>query len=46
MHLEVGADNVAARSLYTKLGFAKVGERPGYYAGDVKAMVMRLVWRI
>jgi ribosomal-protein-alanine N-acetyltransferase len=31
MLLEVAADNVAALKLYGKLGFAKIGERKGYY---------------
>jgi ribosomal-protein-alanine N-acetyltransferase len=32
MILEVAADNPAAIKLYTKLGFAKMSERKGYYA--------------
>lgn len=31
LFLEVAADNVAALRLYTRLGFAKVSERKGYY---------------
>ena len=31
MLLEVATDNAAALRLYGKLGFAKVGERKGYY---------------
>jgi ribosomal-protein-alanine N-acetyltransferase len=31
LFLEVAADNAAALKLYTKLGFAKVSERKGYY---------------
>ncbi len=41
--LEVRADNPAAQSLYTDLGFAEVGVRPHYYQpDDVDALVMRL----
>jgi ribosomal-protein-alanine N-acetyltransferase len=32
LFLEVAADNAAALRLYTRLGFAKIGERQGYYA--------------
>lgn len=40
--LEVRVDNVAARALYARDGFAEVGLRPGYYdAGRVAAVVMR-----
>jgi len=31
--LEVAEDNVAARALYDRAGFAEAGRRPGYYAG-------------
>jgi ribosomal-protein-alanine N-acetyltransferase len=31
--LEVGADNPAALALYAGLGFARVGQRKGYYEG-------------
>jgi len=44
MHLEVAEDNVGARALYQKLGYAEAGRRPGYYAADhgrVDAIVMR-----
>lgn len=43
--LEVAEDNVAARALYAKLGFAQVGRRPSYYRraeGTVAAMVLAL----
>ncbi|MCD2180239.1 GNAT family N-acetyltransferase [Rhizobium sp. C1] len=44
--LEVDETNTAARALYAKLGFAKVAERPAYYAGPdgkkTAAHVMRL----
>ena len=32
LHLEVGADNAAARALYSRLGFQETGLRKGYYA--------------
>jgi ribosomal-protein-alanine N-acetyltransferase len=41
--LEVAEDNVAARALYGKLGFAQVGHRPSYYrrlAGTAAAIVL------
>ena len=41
--LEVAEDNVAARALYGKFGFAQVGRRPSYYrrlAGTAAAMVL------
>jgi ribosomal-protein-alanine N-acetyltransferase len=41
--LEVAEDNVAARALYGKLGFAEVGRRPSYYrrsAGATAAIVL------
>ena len=34
MTLEVRSQNVAARALYSGLGFAPVGVRPGYYDDD------------
>lgn len=45
MHLEVAEDNVAARALYTRLGYEEAGRRHGYYAGEVRAVdaiVMKL----
>ena len=36
-HLEVRANNLAARSLYRALGFEAVGRRPGYYRDGVDA---------
>lgn len=47
--LEVDEGNGAARRLYEKLGFLKVGERKAYYVGPdggrSTALVMRLVLR-
>jgi ribosomal-protein-alanine N-acetyltransferase len=39
--LEVGVENPAARALYARLGFTKVGARKGYYNGG-DALVLRL----
>jgi len=45
MFLEVDAANASALALYARHGFAKVGERPGYYrrpgAAPATALVMR-----
>lgn len=43
MHLEVAEDNIAARALYSKLGYEEVGRRPAYYSGArvADAIVMR-----
>jgi ribosomal-protein-alanine N-acetyltransferase len=44
MFLEVAADNAAALALYTGLGFARAGRRPGYYVrlGDAAdALILR-----
>ena len=41
--LEVAEDNMAARALYGKLGFAQIGHRPSYYrrpAGAAAAVVL------
>jgi len=39
--LEVRAGNEAAMALYEKMGFRKVGTRPGYYAkGSEDAVLM------
>ena len=42
LHLEVAADNAAARGLYAALGFAAVGSRRAYYAGGADAVLLRL----
>lgn len=38
--LEVAADNIAARALYTALNWAQVGHRAGYYGGT-DALILR-----
>lgn len=40
-HLEVRESNVAARTLYSKLGFSEVGRRPRYYPGGEDALLFR-----
>jgi [ribosomal protein S18]-alanine N-acetyltransferase len=40
-HLEVRADNAAARTLYERLGFRLVGRRRGYYADREDALRYR-----
>ena len=40
--LEVRAGNVAAISLYKKMGFKEVGQRKGYYGGREDALLMDL----
>jgi ribosomal-protein-alanine N-acetyltransferase len=49
MFLEVEAENKAAVTLYGRLGFKKVGERPAYYTGAdgrrSSALVMSRVLR-
>ena len=39
--LEVAENNEAAQKLYEYLGFEKAGVRPGYYAPDVAALLMK-----
>ena len=41
-HLEVRADNGAARGLYEGLGFEVVGRRAGYYADGEDALLMAM----
>jgi len=41
MFLEVAVTNLAARGLYERHGFVKVGERPRYYPGGGDALVLR-----
>jgi len=41
LFLEVAADNAPAQALYTALGFAVVGRRPGYYPGGGDALLLR-----
>ena len=43
--LEVDEGNVAARGLYGKLGFSKVGERRAYYAAADGTRSTALVMR-
>jgi ribosomal-protein-alanine N-acetyltransferase len=40
IHLELRADNEAARQFYEKLGYADVGRRARYYAGVEDAVCM------
>jgi len=40
LHLEVRADNAAARGLYEESGFAVVGRRPDYYGRGRDAVLM------
>ena len=42
LHLEVRADNEAARALYSRLGFAVVGRRRDYYGRGRDAVLMSL----
>jgi [ribosomal protein S18]-alanine N-acetyltransferase len=41
--LEVAADNLPARALYTRLGFTEIDRRRRYYGGAVDAVVMERV---
>ena len=40
--LEVAENNETAQKLYEYLGFEKTGARPGYYAPDVAALLMKV----
>jgi len=42
LHLEVRADNTAARALYEALGFGQVGRRRDYYGRGRDAVLMAL----
>ncbi len=45
--LEVRASNIAAISLYEKLGFAQVGRRPNYYRSPKEdALILRKEWQL
>lgn len=45
--LEVRQSNSSAISLYTKLGFAEVGRRPGYYHNPREdALILRKEWDV
>ncbi|MFG1319640.1 GNAT family N-acetyltransferase [Xanthobacter autotrophicus] len=39
--LEVEEGNLAARTLYERLGYREVGRRRGYYAGGADALLLR-----
>lgn len=44
-YLEVGIDNKAARTLYSKAGYEIIGQRPDYYRNPGGDRVMALVLR-
>jgi ribosomal-protein-alanine N-acetyltransferase len=45
MTLEVRRSNRVAIGLYRSLGFHCVGERPGYYRGEVREDALLMEWR-
>jgi [ribosomal protein S18]-alanine N-acetyltransferase len=45
LFLEVEEHNEAARALYHRFGFSKVGERPGYYAKPDGSRALALILR-
>ena len=48
-YLEVAADNIAARGIYSRAGYIQTGRRAGYYArpvgGNVDALLMEKTLR-
>ena len=45
--LEVRASNAPAISLYNKMGFSQVGQRPGYYHNPKEdALILRKEWTV
>ena len=43
INLEVRIGNVAAQSLYKKMGFSEVGQRPNYYENRETAILMKKI---
>jgi len=42
LFLEVASDNAAARHIYEKIGFTRIGKRPKYYANGADALTYDL----